>query len=68
MATITAEFPSVTSAPDKSRDRVLLAGIALTSFAALLLELALTRLFSVVLFGAEGSGLFLQLLGKTKLW
>jgi spermidine synthase len=50
MATITAEFPSVTSAPDERRDRVLLAGIALTSFAALLLELALTRLFSVVLF------------------
>src|SRR6201997_504353 len=31
-------------------ERTLLAGIALTSFAALLLELALTRLFSVVLF------------------
>jgi spermidine synthase len=31
-------------------DRTLLAGLALTSFAALLLELALTRLFSVVLF------------------
>ncbi len=30
--------------------RVLLAGVALSSFAALLLELALTRLFSVVLF------------------
>ncbi|MHB8217186.1 MAG: spermidine synthase family protein [Candidatus Sulfotelmatobacter sp.] len=30
--------------------RTLLAGLALTSFAALLLELALTRLFSVVLF------------------
>src|SRR5438105_513112 len=30
--------------------RVLLAGIALCSFSALLLELALTRLFSVVLF------------------
>ena len=38
------------SASDASRDRVLMAGIALTSFAALLLELALTRLFSVVLF------------------
>src|SRR5215470_11878506 len=32
------------------RERTLLAGIAITSFAALLLELALTRLFSVVLF------------------
>ena len=31
-------------------DKTLLAGLALTSFAALLLELALTRLFSVVLF------------------
>jgi hypothetical protein len=34
----------------KTRDHTLLAGIALSSFAALLLELALTRLFSVVLF------------------
>jgi hypothetical protein len=33
-----------------SCDRALLAGVALSSFAALLLELALTRLFSVVLF------------------
>src|ERR1044071_7957779 len=31
-------------------ERTLLAGLALASFAALLLELALTRLFSVVLF------------------
>src|SRR5580765_1125042 len=31
-------------------ERTLVAGLALTSFAALLLELALTRLFSVVLF------------------
>jgi len=31
-------------------ERTLLAGLALTSFSALLLELALTRLFSVVLF------------------
>ena len=31
-------------------ERTLMAGLALTSFAALLLELALTRLFSVVLF------------------
>src|SRR6184192_2021955 len=34
----------------QSRDRALLFGVALTSFSALLLELALTRLFSVVLF------------------
>ena len=33
-----------------SHDRTLLFGVALTSFSALLLELALTRLFSVVLF------------------
>lgn len=38
------------AAGDHSRERVLLAGIALSSLAALLLELALTRLFSVVLF------------------
>src|ERR1043166_5079484 len=31
-------------------ERTLLAGLALTSFASLLLELSLTRLFSVVLF------------------
>src|ERR1700688_980683 len=35
---------------ERSRERALLAGVALSSFAALLLELALTRLFSVVLF------------------
>ncbi len=33
-----------------SCDRAVLAGVALSSFSALLLELALTRLFSVVLF------------------
>jgi spermidine synthase len=38
--------PSSTEIPE----RTLLAGLGLTSFAALLLELALTRLFSVVLF------------------
>jgi spermidine synthase len=38
------------AASAKSSERRLLAGIALTSFSALLLELALTRLFSVVLF------------------
>jgi len=43
--------PSAAAAvPEKSRKRTLLAGIALGSFSALLLELALTRLFSVVLF------------------
>jgi hypothetical protein len=45
---------AVTPTPSLSRteirERTLLAGLALTSFAALLLELALTRLFSVVLF------------------
>src|ERR1051325_103831 len=35
---------------DEIREATLLAGVGLTSFAALLLELALTRLFSVVLF------------------
>src|SRR6201993_4486826 len=34
----------------KAWERVLLAGIALSSFSSLLLELSLTRLFSVVLF------------------
>ena len=38
------------SAARKTGNRALLAGIGLSSFAALLLELALTRLFSVVLF------------------
>ncbi len=38
------------SATGKTGNRALLAGIGLGSFAALLLELALTRLFSVVLF------------------
>src|SRR6266478_9502152 len=39
-----------TSGTAQTPNRALLAGIALSSFAALLLELALTRLFSVVLF------------------
>jgi hypothetical protein len=39
-----------TSVRDDARNRALLAGIALSSFAALLLELALTRVFSVILF------------------
>src|SRR5436189_4875947 len=38
------------SAIGKTGNRALLAGIGLSSFAALLLELVLTRLFSVVLF------------------
>ncbi|HMH05645.1 MAG TPA: hypothetical protein VK579_03090, partial [Terriglobales bacterium] len=38
------------SKASQSPDRAMLAGTALSSFAALLLELALTRLFSVVLF------------------
>ena len=38
------------SATGKTGNRALLAGIGLGSFAALLLELALTRLFSVILF------------------
>src|SRR5712671_3444348 len=46
---------TIQAAPPASRSteipgRTLLAGLALTSFSALLLELALTRLFSVVLF------------------
>ena len=41
--------PPETSAPQIS-DSVLIRGLAISSFAALLLELALTRLFSVVLF------------------
>src|ERR1700730_6859884 len=45
-----AQTPIVSSAPITIPDRTLLTGLALTSFAALLLELALTRLFSVVLF------------------
>src|ERR1700737_4899358 len=45
-----AQTPFVSSTPITIPDRTLLTGLALTSFAALLLELALTRLFSVVLF------------------
>src|ERR1700692_482872 len=47
-ATIQAVTPVSSSA--EVPERTLLAGLGLTSFAALLLELALTRLFSVVLF------------------
>src|SRR4030081_3907853 len=45
-----AQTPIVSSTSITIPDRILLTGLALTSFAALLLELALTRLFSVVLF------------------
>ena len=47
-ATVTAPTAIATSV--EIPERTLLAGLGLTSFAALLLELALTRLFSVVLF------------------
>ena len=49
MAVITSTLPP-TSSTSEIPEKTLLAGLALTSFAALLLELALTRLFSVVLF------------------
>lgn len=42
--------PLQTTTTSEIPERTLLVGLALTSFAALLLELALTRLFSVVLF------------------
>jgi spermidine synthase len=45
-----AQASIVSSPPITIPDRTLVTGLALTSFAALLLELALTRLFSVVLF------------------
>ncbi|HYA95393.1 MAG TPA: hypothetical protein VEC95_03895 [Terriglobales bacterium] len=45
----TAVLPRASSIVQTSR-RVLIAGVGLASFASLLLELALTRLFSVVLF------------------
>ena len=49
MPVITAT-PASKSSTNEISDKILLAGLALTSFSALLLELALTRLFSVVLF------------------
>src|SRR5579863_1777979 len=49
MSVITAT-PTLTSNPIEIPETTVLTGLALTSFAALLLELALTRLFSVVLF------------------
>jgi spermidine synthase len=47
---VTVATPVSTSGKAEIPDKTLLAGLALTSFASLLLELALTRLFSVVLF------------------
>jgi spermidine synthase len=47
---VIAPAPTEIATPIEIPERILLAGLALTSFAALLLELALTRLFSVVLF------------------
>src|SRR5271156_3544658 len=47
-ATMQASPP--VSSPAEIREHTLLVGLGLTSFSALLLELALTRLFSVVLF------------------
>ncbi len=49
---MSATIQTATSVPSSIEipERILLAGLGLTSFAALLLELSLTRLFSVVLF------------------
>jgi spermidine synthase len=49
---VIGETPPIrrTGTAETSRGRSLLAGVAVSSFAALLLEMALTRLFSVVLF------------------
>ena len=47
---LTTENPSRISVSQTLSDRTRMTGIALASFSALLLELALTRLFSVVLF------------------
>ena len=47
---VTAPAPTPVATKTEIPERALLTGLALTSFAALLLELALTRLFSVVLF------------------
>lgn len=47
---VIAPTPIPLTSQSEIPDRTLLSGLALTSFAALLLELALTRLFSVVLF------------------
>jgi hypothetical protein len=76
---VIAATPAPTSIRTEIPEKTLLGGLALTSFAALLLELALTRLFSVVLFyhfaflaisiallGLGAGGVFAYLL-KTKL-
>src|SRR3974390_765991 len=47
---VTSSNPASSLTCPEIPETTLLAGLALTSFAALLLELALTRLFSVVLF------------------
>jgi spermidine synthase len=47
---VIATTPAPVSSPVEIPEKTLLASLALTSFAAMLLELALTRLFSVVLF------------------
>lgn len=47
---VIAETPPLAFRPVEVPERTVLTGLALTSFAALLLELSLTRLFSVVLF------------------
>src|SRR5688572_17689176 len=50
MSELQLQVPKVSAGADEAaRDRALLLGMALVSFATLLLELALTRLFSVVL-------------------
>ena len=47
---VTIATPTLRSSSTEIPEKILLSGLALASFAALLLELALTRLFSVVLF------------------
>src|ERR1700689_2054088 len=47
---VTAPTPVLSPSNREIPDKIVLTGLGLTSFAALLLELALTRLFSVVLF------------------
>src|SRR5215468_5867035 len=51
MSVLNQPLPELSStSPSQLRNTTLLVGIGLSSFSALLLELALTRLFSVVLF------------------
>src|SRR4030081_1730077 len=79
MSVTTSTPPIPLASSSEIPERTLLAGLALTSFSALLLELSLTRLFSVVLFyhfaflaisiallGLGAGGVFAYLL-KTKL-